>query len=107
MTSNIRHSTNPILMHCWLLDGSNSLNGPTVDPATAPHDCMMPGCPGPENKRKLEAFEELLILLQRSMSYLKVCGENDINGYSEYDPCLYEEVGAALAKETGSTEVKP
>lgn len=27
---------------------------------TAPHDCDVPGCPGPVNKRKLEALEELV-----------------------------------------------
>ena len=59
MPSNIRHSPEPMPMPCWF-DGSDNLDGPFVDPTTAPHDCMMPGCPGPENKRRLEAFEELL-----------------------------------------------
>jgi len=27
---------------------------------TAPHDCDIPGCPGRENKRKLELFDDLL-----------------------------------------------
>ena len=31
---------------------------------TAPHDCDVPGCPGPVNKRKLETFDELLAALQ-------------------------------------------
>ena len=30
----------------------------------SPHDCDVPGCPGPENKRKLEAFPDLLAALQ-------------------------------------------
>lgn len=30
----------------------------------APHDCDRPGCPGPENKRKLEAFDELVPALK-------------------------------------------
>ena len=30
---------------------------------TAPHDCDVTDCPGPENKRKLAAFEELLGVL--------------------------------------------
>ena len=32
---------------------------------TAPHFCDIPNCPGPENKRKLEAFEELLAALTK------------------------------------------
>ena len=62
-----------------------------------PHACEVPGCPGPVNKRKLEAFEELLVLLRRSLPYLKVCSRNDISAYSENDPYLYEEAGAAIA----------
>ena len=30
----------------------------------SPHACEVPGCPGPVNKRKLEAFEELLAALE-------------------------------------------
>ena len=48
----------------YLFDGTDEfpkLQGTTsVDTATAPHECDMPGCPGPVNKRKLEAFDELL-----------------------------------------------
>ena len=32
---------------------------------TAPHDCNARGCPGPVNKRKLEAFDELLAALTK------------------------------------------
>ena len=32
---------------------------------TAPHDCDVPGCPGPLNQRKLEVFEGLLDSLER------------------------------------------
>ena len=62
MPSNIRHSTHPVPMPCWF-DGSRTLDAPSVDPVTAPHDCMVFACPGPENKRKLEAFDELLAAL--------------------------------------------
>ncbi len=31
---------------------------------TAPHECSVPGCPGPENKRKLEAFDSVLAALK-------------------------------------------
>ena len=64
MTSNIRHSIYPSLMNCWF-DGSRFLDAPGVDPTTAPHDCMMPDCPGPVNKRKLEAFDDMLAGTQR------------------------------------------
>ena len=30
---------------------------------TAPHDCDVPGCPGPLNQRKLEVFPDLLAAL--------------------------------------------
>lgn len=30
----------------------------------APHDCDVSGCPGPENKRKLEVFDELVTALE-------------------------------------------
>ena len=73
MSSNIRHSTRPVPMPCWL-DGSKNLDGPTmattsVDPTTAPHDCMVPGCPGPENKRKLEAFDDLRAALEELLEW--------------------------------------
>jgi len=31
---------------------------------TAPHECDIPGCPGVENKRKLDAFDDLLASLK-------------------------------------------
>jgi hypothetical protein len=31
---------------------------------SAPHSCSVPGCPGPENKRRLEAHPELLACLR-------------------------------------------
>ena len=33
---------------------------------TAPHSCTVPDCPGPENLRKLEAFEGLLEAAKRA-----------------------------------------
>ena len=56
--SPIRHSPEPVLMYCWSVSPTKPT--PAVDPTTAPHDCDMPGCPGPENKRTLEAFPLLL-----------------------------------------------
>ena len=43
---------------------------------TAPHFCDVPDCPGPVNKRKLEAFEELLDSLVRLI---------DSNGGCDFD----------------------
>ena len=60
---------------------------------TAPHSCDVPGCPGPENKRKLEAFEDLLAALQmlaqtpHILYYLKT-----------NDPMALEQACAAIAK---------
>lgn len=101
MMQNLHHKICPPNVENWIVDdgpwfASRSLIAKLV--RTAPHACDVPGCPGPENKRKLEAFEGLLVLLRRSLPYLKVCSRNDINAYSENDPYLYEEAGAAVAK---------
>ena len=62
--SRIRHSLHPIPLYRW--SDQNGLIAPAVDPITAPHDCMMPGCPGPANKRKLETFDDLLAACQKA-----------------------------------------
>ena len=49
---------------------------------TAPHDCDVPGCPGPENKRKLEAFEELLEAARATMEAVKT-GTTSGNPYTK------------------------
>ena len=38
---------------------------------TAPHDCDIPGCPGRENKRKLEAAEDLCVEAKQAVSVLR------------------------------------
>ena len=62
--------------------------------------CDCSDCPGMEAQQKVEAFKYLVALLQDCLPYLKVCSRNDINGYSENTPHLYEEVGALIAKAT-------
>ena len=44
------------------------------------------------------AAPELLALLKRAAPYIKTISRNDQGGYSEHDPCLYEEIQAAIAK---------
>ena len=95
MPSNIRHSSHPVPMPCWF-DGSNSLDAPAVDPTTAPHYCMMPDCPGPVNKRKLEAFADLLAALQ-----VLVLTPHIRNHLAANDPMALEQARAAIAKATG------
>jgi hypothetical protein len=42
-------------------DAQNEANAHLLALApSAPHYCSVPGCPGPENKRRLEAFDELV-----------------------------------------------
>ena len=66
---------------------------------TAPHDCDMPGCPGPLNKRKLEAFDNLLAALQGWLAVVDEQGQGNCCG------CHYEQetmrARAAVAKATG------
>ena len=61
MTQPIYHTTIPLPLYLYDADG-NTIS--QVDPATAHHSCNMPGCPGPENKRKLDAFDGLLVALR-------------------------------------------
>ena len=35
----------------------------------SPHNCNVPGCPGPENKRKLEAFDDLLAACKLALRF--------------------------------------
>ena len=41
---------------------------------------------------------ELLALLERAAPYIKTISRNDVPGYEENDPALYEEIQAAIAK---------
>ena len=102
MTQKLRHEMNPIPLYFY--DGPNQVSN--VNPVTAPHDCMMPGCPGPVNKRKLEAFEELLDALWALVDMYKKCestnypptetfpGEKDSDG----GKCAWCQARAAIAR---------
>ena len=94
MPSNIRHSHDPIPIFCWF-DGGKSLDAPTVDPTTAPHDCMVLGCPGPVNKRKLEVFPDLLAALQ-----VMVLTPHIVNHLKGWNPKVLEQIQAAIDKAT-------
>ena len=59
---------------------------------TAPHDCGDPTCPGVINKRKLEAFDDMLALLQAVLIDI----EGPQPGMSEWAM----KVRAAIAKAT-------
>ena len=96
MPSNIRHSYNPSPMYCWF-DGSPDLDAPAVSTATAPHDCMMPGCPGPVNLRKLEAFEELLAAACFALKLIDARDTPD-SGASPLVVLARQQLRAAIAK---------
>ena len=63
MMQKVNHTTRPIPLYLYAVDSLDPVL--TVNPVTAPHDCDVPGCPGPANKRKLEAFPDLLAALER------------------------------------------
>ena len=71
---------------------------------TAPHDCNARGCPGPVNKRKLEAFDDLLaaleLLLDQETNLAGECGWCFLSpfGNCERPSCPGVIARAALAK---------
>ena len=69
-----------------------------------PHECDLPGCPGPENKRKLEAFEELLARVQGWMQrgHMKGCYHADFTDFPDARFCQAgcKRLRAAIAKAT-------
>ncbi len=74
----------------------------------APHDCSVPGCPGPENKRRLEAFEDLLVALKRAQdqldcwNYRPEMATNDCReGYRCPACLLHADAVGAIAKAEG------
>ena len=87
----IRHSLHPIPMYRW--SDQDDLVAPAVDPITAPHDCMMPNCPGPVNKRKLEAFDDLLAALKACEALLTHYYDNSFSP----SHALLEELALASA----------
>ena len=102
----IQHSLHPDPMYRWSYQ--DGLVAPAVDPITAPHDCMVPGCPGPENKRKLEAFPDLLAALEAllaahddiSREWCCWCGDFTGDGCASHDcPGLMARAAIAKARE--------
>ena len=71
---------------------------------TAPHDCDMPNCPGPVNKRKLEAFDELLTRVQGWMQrgHMKGCYHADFTDFPDARFCQAgcKALRAAIARAT-------
>ena len=63
---------------------------------TAPHSCDIPNCPGPVNKRELEAFADLLAALQ-----VLVLTPHILDHLEANDPMALEQARAAIAKATG------
>ena len=62
---------------------------------TAPHDCDVPGCPGPLNQRKLEAFEGLLEALKDLLALYA--------GSPGHNPHFVEKGQASIGKYTLAT----
>ena len=60
----------------------------------APHSCDVPDCPGALNKRKLEAFEELVAQLAYLVAYN---GAKGLSNNADYNH-LVVELQEALAK---------
>ena len=88
MTETIHHTTIAVPLYLYDPEGDTVSQ---VDPTTAPHDCDMPGCPGPVNQRKLEAFPELLA----ACIYAIGCIDGEIRDYRDELP---KKLRAAIAK---------
>ena len=106
MTETIHHTTIPVPIYLYGPEGNTVSQ---VDPTTAPHECNMPGCPGPENKRKLEAFDGLLAALHGLLATEDTDGGDDCQWCSEsvaeYSECTNPQcpgvrANAAITKAT-------
>mgnify|MGYP001600513847 CR=1 FL=1 len=68
---------------------------------TAPHDCDVPGCPGPLNQRKLERYQELLAALTKIATEPEGAYHRDRNEYLQNVIAWCQETArAAIAKVT-------
>ena len=72
----------------------------------SPHDCDVPNCPGPVNKRKLEAFDELLAALEASFHGLDAMLTTPMRGNAAdkaigIAKAAREQARAAIAKAEG------
>ena len=80
--------------------------------SASPHDCNERGCPGPVNKRRIEAFEELLAALEAILtdqddfgwSACRWCGRDFEAGQvlCTSDDCRGFIARAAIAKAKGN-----
>ena len=72
---------------------------------TAPHDCADPDCPGAVNKRKLEAFPEMLEALREAESHLaEELADARFSAVHPGGHCpVLDRVRAALAKAKGES----
>ena len=69
---------------------------------TAPHSCDVPDCPGPVNKRKLEAFDDLLAALTKIATAPEGAYSRDKEQYLKNVIAWCQETAeAAIAKAQG------
>ena len=66
---------------------------------TAPHDCDIPGCPGAENKRRLDMHERMLRTLRHASEFLDCV--TDCSMTNRCAACLVYEDCKAIFAETG------
>jgi len=74
--------TQPVL-HSEGLWGWSKLSRPDLIALAiiSPHNCNAKGCPGPINKRKLEAFGDMLPALEQALLHLEELEEAWRRGY--------------------------
>ena len=77
---------------------------------TAPHDCDVPGCPGPLNQRKLERYQELMAacldmtnLLQATI--VKYVGNGTILTDAEWNRVGQARAAIAIGKRAPATAI--
>lgn len=72
-------------------------NGFSWNPLHVPHDCTIAECPGRENKRKLDTFNDLLVALERLLRDSSTDGGVDVEDHLEARGKAY----AAIRKARG------
>ena len=63
---------------------------------TAPHDCDVPGCPGPLNQRKLERYQELMAALEAALATLIAPGAHEPGCQCPRANCTLARLGPPL-----------
>ena len=114
----MRHEITQWGYECWVgPDGVHFSDYGSLEKLarTAPHDCDVPGCLGPVNKRKLDLFAELLAACEAvetvhikltpvlPLQYCVLCGRVQPQGSAAYydrheDGCPTPQVQAAITK---------